>query len=137
MLSNEDIDKIISILKQRFILIERNGSFDPADKEKQTELIRVISNITAGLFGIEPEKYKTKSRGWGLPTQRGLICKAVREISEKKVSFDHVARFFNQDHATMVHGNRRVDGLISVDPSVANDYQIIINTYNRIGKLTN
>lgn len=130
-MTTEDIEQIITVLKQRFILIERNGSFDTADKEKQTELITTITNITGGVFGVDPAVYKTKYRGQGIPLHRGLICKAVREISEKRVSLDFIGKYFNSDHSSMIHVSKRAEDLISTEKFTAHDYQIILNTYNK------
>src|SRR5918998_131734 len=76
-----------------------------------------IATQAARYFALKVSDLKSPSRRRGVVIARGVAMYLARQLTGR--SLEHIGAFFGgRDHTTVLHGCRRIEGLIDSDPSV-------------------
>lgn len=95
---------------------------------KQSRTPENIINEAANYFKVDVA-YLMKDERTRLRVQaRCMIFKVLRDHC--RMGFLQIARLFDKDHTTIIHGVRKLEDLLDVYPEIALEYENLINHLN-------
>lgn len=93
---------------------------------------KIISEI-ANYFSLTVDEVKSKRKFASYVYARQMACYILRY--KHKASTVEIGRFLNIDHATVIHGSRKIEDYMSYDKKVVEDLQNLkaILGFNSLG----
>lgn len=92
------------------------------------------TNIISRYYGIQPEACFIKIRKRGIVQCRQLVYYFTK-MKNENITWDFMASFFGQDHATAMHGIKTIEALNFTNRNIAKDI-LNISKLLPIGKIT-
>ena len=87
----------------------------------------LIMEETSTYFGLEPEDLVSKSRSRPLTTARHVAMYLLRELTG--LSLVKIGEHFGRDHTTVLHGIKKIEGLM---PARGSTYRQVQDLTKRI-----
>jgi chromosomal replication initiation ATPase DnaA len=129
-LSRSRLPKIIKIRNlsphRRTVPIVRHVEAKPPEREVYNApgVIGLIKKVVCKYFDVRKSDIESERRGTRLVKARHLAFWLAREMTSR--SFPDIGRQFGgRDHTTVLHGVRKIDGLIETDESIAKDLDVL------------
>lgn len=82
-----------------------------------------IIQLVADYFKLIPEQLCQRTRLTKIREPRQIAMHLIRENTH--LTFMEIAELFNLDKATVMHANKRIENLISIDKLISNDVSAI------------
>lgn len=87
---------------------------------------RHVIEAVADHYGLTSEIILGDSRFYRISKPRQLAMHLMREVCPH-LSFPGIGRVLSRDHTTILHGVRRIEGLLETDPDLAADRAAILD----------
>ena len=87
---------------------------DDAKSECYKRAALTITHIVAQHYHQPIDRVLSESRAGTLPEARMMTWKIMRDIYGSEISYPRLAVIFDKDHSTILHGIKKISGLIDV-----------------------
>lgn len=114
---------LLSIIEPQFIIdtIEEHQTL--GDKGKEGKYIRLVLDFVCEKAGITHEEIMSHSRKRYITDSRRMAIHLI--YTNTRLNKSAVSRFFNKDHATILHNLKGHDNLMEVDRNYRDMYETI------------
>lgn len=108
----------------------------PSDKNKYSayQYIDLVLSVIASSFNVTIADIKGKSRKNCLPDARHIYCFIVKQAHDNrkiaKATLELIGDVINKDHATVIHGYRKVRNIMETDKAFRCLVEQIIKSIN-------
>jgi hypothetical protein len=98
----------------------------------ETQIMEFILDIVQSYFNVGEDYYRRRTRKYDIVLPRQIAMYLIRKHTSLSLS-DIGVKFGNKDHATVLHGVRKVKGYMDVDRDIKNK----VNDIDKIVKFKN
>lgn len=120
----ELVQLLKNYLRERYYLVNKDKEIN-FDKHKYSAMT-IILNSVANNYCVKPEEIMGESRKAPLPDARHIYFYVAKKLGDSSLSFPLLAQHINRDHATGIHGVKKISGLIETDKVLARRVEDII-----------
>lgn len=105
--------------------------------DRQKLIFDTVLNTICEFYEIDFAVMSSKTRKREVAQPRQMAMTMVHDI-DSSISTSRIGRLFNRDHATCLHAEKIINGLIDVDKQVRSDYNEIKEmVFERMNKKIN
>lgn len=125
-MNEELINEVVKTLEQRYHLIPRRSHYDSKHLEPYM-ILDVVAGEVSKFYAVDVNKLRSKDRSGGLPQCRQIYFYIARLVSNRVISLNYMATYINRDHATAIHGVKRVKDLMQFEEGFKKEVETILS----------
>jgi len=122
--------KIEKELKLNYHLIPRRENYNTRLLEPYMVLDIVLCEV-ARFYCIDTEVLRSSSREGFLPQARQTFFYITSMVSKGRISLNYMSVYINRNHATAIHGIKRIKDLIEFEPETKLEVQAILENVKK------
>lgn len=130
-MNEELINQVVKVLETKYHLIPRRSHYEAKYLEPYMILDITLGEVSK-FYAVDVNKLRSKDRSGGLPQCRQVYFYIARLISSGVISLSYMATYINRDHATAIHGVRRVKDLMQFEEGFKKEVETILSNVQEV-----
>mgnify|MGYP003456903392 CR=1 FL=1 len=123
-----EIEDIIKVLKERFILIEKPINWEKDySKARESIYLSMVLEIVCKYFSVDLEPImnskKSANKDYSYADIRAFYYKLSKENCPIYISYETIAKVVGKDHCAFIYGIRQINNKFELEPDKLIDYE--------------
>ena len=95
-------------------------------------ILDIVAGEVSKFYAVDVNKLRSKDRSGGLPQCRQIYFYIARLVSNRVISLNYMAIYINRDHATAIHGIKRIKDLMQFEEGFRKEVETILSNVQEV-----
>lgn len=130
-MNEELINDVVKALEKKYHLIPKRSHYDSKYLEPYM-ILDIVAGEVSKFYAVDVNKLRSKDRSGGLPQCRQIYFYIARLVSNRVISLNYMAIYINRDHATAIHGIKRIKDLMQFEEGFRKEVETILSNVQEV-----